>query len=182
VSFGTHPCNRKAALVLLLSCEPAAQRDHRPDDDAESAERSELRDDDSISCSGSVARSRWSGPLDESRMKYAVVILILALAGCGRRAAVLAQPVRVMKQVQEWVPSGTPVAEAEKILASHQFSPTLVRNSSFADNTNATLLVCHPAVAATQAIPEAPPRWSVVLVITNGNVSTVHLIKAVKDS
>jgi hypothetical protein len=110
-------------------------------------------------------------------MKYAVVILILALAGCGRREAVLAQPGRVMKQVHEWVPSGTPIAEAEKILAAHQFSWSVVSNSSFADYTNAILLIGHPTVAAVQAIPAAPPRWSVVLVITNGEVSTVHSIR-----
>jgi hypothetical protein len=112
-------------------------------------------------------------------MNYAIVILMLALVGCGRREAVLAEPVRVMKHVQEWVPSGTPMAEAEKILYVHQFSWTVVTNSFFGESTNATILVCHPAVANAQAIPAALQRWSVVLVITNGNVSSVHLTKAV---
>ena len=114
-------------------------------------------------------------------MKYAIVILMLALVGCGRREAVLAEPVRVMKHVHEWVPSGTPIAEAEKILDAHEFSWTVATNSFFANSTNATLLVCHPVVANAHAIPAAPQRWSVVLVITNGHVSSVHLTKAVKD-
>jgi hypothetical protein len=114
-------------------------------------------------------------------MNRAVVILVLTLVGCGHREAVLAEPVRVMKQVHEWVPSGTPMAEAEKILDAHRFGWTVVTNSPFADSTNATLLVCHPPAVSTQSI-HAPQKWSIVLVLTNGNVSTVHLTKGVKDS
>jgi hypothetical protein len=113
-------------------------------------------------------------------MNYTFVILVLALVGCGRREAVLAESVGVMNHVHEWVPSGTPIAEAERILDAHQFSWTVATNSSFAESTNATLLVCHPPVPSTK--PAAPLRWSIVLVITNGNVSSVHLMKAVKDS
>lgn len=114
-------------------------------------------------------------------MKYAAVILMLTLVGCGRRPAVLAEPVRVMKQVHEWIPSGTPAAEAEKILDAHQFNWSLMTNSSFADSTNATLIVCHPAPASSQAI-HASQKWSIVLVLTNGDVSSVHLTKAEKNS
>lgn len=110
-------------------------------------------------------------------MKYAAVILMLTLVGCGRQPAILAESVRVMKQVHEWVPSGTPTGEAEKILDAHQFSWTLVTNTSFAESTNATLLlVCHAPPVSTQAI-HAPQKWSIVLILTNGNVSSVHLTK-----
>ena len=89
---------------------------------------------------------------------------------------------RVMKQVHKWVGSGTPIVEAEKILDAHQFDWAVVTNNSLTDSTNATLLVCHPPAPKTQAIPAAPQRWSIVLVITNGNVSSVHLTKPEKDS
>jgi hypothetical protein len=115
-------------------------------------------------------------------MNYGIVILTLALVGCGRREAVLAESVRVMKHVHEWIPSGTPIASAEVILDAHQFRWSVMTNSSFADATNATLLVCHPVGARSEAKPAAPQKWSVVLVITNGNVSSVHLAKATKDS
>lgn len=118
--------------------------------------------------------------LGGSKMNRAVAILILALVGCGRREAVLAEPVRVMKQVHEWVPSGTPTAEVENILEAHQFSWTVVTNRSFAGFTNATLLVCHPLVAKSNVVPAAPRSWSIVVVITNGNASSVQLTKAEK--
>lgn len=128
-----------------------------------------------------LGRLRLGSALGATRMKYAAVILMLTLVGCGRRPAVLAEPVRVMNQVHQWVPSGTPTAEAEQILAAHQFSWSLVTNSSFAESTDAALLVCHPPAVSTQAT-HGPQKWSIVLVLTNGSVSSVHLTKPIKDS
>lgn len=44
---------------------------------------------------------------------------MLALFGCGRSES---PADRLSRQIQEWVPVGTPLASAQQILEQHQFS------------------------------------------------------------
>jgi hypothetical protein len=56
-------------------------------------------------------------------MRFLPFILMLALFGCGRAES---PADRLSRQIQEWVPVGTPLASAQQILEQHQFSCSVV--------------------------------------------------------
>lgn len=54
-------------------------------------------------------------------MRILPIILLLALLGCGDRKRELASS-RLSHEIQQWIPDGTPLASAQKILDQHQFT------------------------------------------------------------
>jgi hypothetical protein len=56
-------------------------------------------------------------------MKHLPLVLMLALFGCGRAESPADQ---FSRQIQEWVPVGTPLLSARQVLEEHQFICTTV--------------------------------------------------------
>jgi hypothetical protein len=61
-------------------------------------------------------------------MKVFVLILLFAVGGCAHRELLSENEVKATSQVQRWVPVGTSVADAQRIMEQHGFSCLPVTN------------------------------------------------------
>jgi hypothetical protein len=55
-------------------------------------------------------------------MRVFVIILLFAVIGCAHRELLSDKQVEATSQVQRWVPVGTPVVDAQRIMEQHGFS------------------------------------------------------------
>src|ERR1044071_492669 len=72
-------------------------------------------------------------------MKILPFILVIALFGCSRPEL---PSTRLLRAVQEWVPEGTPLSSAQKIMEEHQFTCTVHSFTNRLMMTNHMEAVC----------------------------------------
>ena len=100
-------------------------------------------------------------------------IALLAFGGCAHSEKLSDQPAQALIQIQNWVPVGTPLADARQIMKQHRFSCSEMTNSSFGDLKLADFLYCDYRVADSHVTPVVLTRWQVALVLHAGKVSDV---------
>jgi hypothetical protein len=61
-------------------------------------------------------------------MKGFALILLLAISGCAHRELLSGNRADAIRQVQSWVPVGTPVADAIRDMESHGFNTMVVEH------------------------------------------------------
>jgi hypothetical protein len=100
-------------------------------------------------------------------MKAFAIFLLLAASGCAHRELLSGNQTEAISQVQRWVPVGTPVADARRIMERHGFV-------CMVDDHGATYLDCEYRSKGS--------IWNPVLVcghasfpVMDGNVSHVHV-------
>ena len=59
-------------------------------------------------------------------MKAFALILLLAASSCAHKELLSANQAEATSQVQRWVPIGTPVADAIRIMEQHEFTTMVV--------------------------------------------------------
>jgi hypothetical protein len=68
-------------------------------------------------------------------MRVFAIILLFVITGCTHRELLSGEQAEATSQVQQWVPVGTPVADAIRIMEQHRFTCMVV-------NHGATYLDC----------------------------------------
>ena len=110
-------------------------------------------------------------------MKILALAIILAASGCARGDKLSHQPAQAAAQIQIWVPVGTSVADAQRIMEQHQFKCSVMTNASFGDLglTNADFLFCGRSDPDSLITPVAIQGWRVALILTNKTVSGLRV-------
>jgi hypothetical protein len=100
-------------------------------------------------------------------MKVLVIILLFVVCGCAHQEPLSGEQAKATSQVQRWVPVGTPVADAMRIMERHGFTCMVVDHG-------ATYLDCDYRSSGSMSNP--------VLVcghasfpVTDGKVSAVQV-------
>ena len=101
-------------------------------------------------------------------------ILLVAVVGCSQGERLSAQPAEATAEVQRWVPIGTQVSQARRIMQQHGFSCSLVTNGAFADLRGVDYLYCDRRESGI-----TQHRWQAALVLVRGKVSAVHVTTGV---
>jgi hypothetical protein len=102
----------------------------------------------------------------------------LLAAGCATSAATPPLPENyngAYEQVRQWVPLGTTLANAQKIMASHGFTCSVTRNAPWDNQSNVDYLYCDEVWAAPSDFLVMKRRWQVALFLTDDKVSSVYL-------
>ncbi|MGH7954240.1 MAG: hypothetical protein ACREFE_20285 [Limisphaerales bacterium] len=108
-------------------------------------------------------------------MKIFTLAVMLAVSGCSHDDNLSMQPAQAATQIQNWIPVGTSLADAQQIMIQHQFACSLMTNSSFGVLTNADFLFCSRSVPDSKITPIVIRGWRVALVLTNETVSSVRV-------
>lgn len=72
-----------------------------------------------------AARKVWFSFLHRTTRVF-VIILLFAVSGCAHRELLSGEQAEATSQVQRWVPVGTPVADAIRIMERHGFTCMVV--------------------------------------------------------
>jgi hypothetical protein len=113
-------------------------------------------------------------------MKILALAIVLAVGGCAHPEKLSEQPAQAAAQIRSWVPVGTSLADAQRMMEQHHFSCSVMTNSSFGDLTNATFLYCDYREANSRLIPTVYQMWKVALILSNGEVSDVRVNTGLK--
>jgi hypothetical protein len=105
-------------------------------------------------------------------MKILAFAILLAVTGCSHGEKLSDQPAKAAAQIQTWVPIGTPLADARKIMEQHHFICSTKTNSVFGDLKGIDYLYCDCSASAGWPVQQ---RWQVALVLTNSKVSDVQV-------
>jgi hypothetical protein len=108
-------------------------------------------------------------------MKIFTLAVMLAASGCSHDDKLSMQSAQAAKQIQSWVQIGTSLTDAQQIMMQHQFTCSVMTNSSFGDLTNADFLFCGRSVPDSKLTPMAIRGWRVALVLSNTTVSGVRV-------
>ncbi|HUA39215.1 MAG TPA: hypothetical protein VMA35_12560 [Candidatus Sulfopaludibacter sp.] len=103
------------------------------------------------------------------------VTVVLVLVGCARSDRLAGQPAQAVAQIQHWVPVGTPLAQAQRIMERHHFACSAKTNSSFGDWKAAGFLYCERRDTDRQVTPMVTRHWQVALILADGKVSAVRV-------
>ena len=125
-----------------------------------------------------IAGRRWLGIIRYSSshaMRILAMASVLAVSGCAHSDNLSDQPAQAASQIQSWVPLGTSLAEAQRIMEQHQFKCSTMTNSSFGNLTSADFLYCDRRDADSQITPTVIRRWQIALVLSDGKVSAVKV-------
>jgi hypothetical protein len=100
-------------------------------------------------------------------MKMLALVLLFAACGCAHRELLSENQVKAISQVQRWVPAGTPVADAQRIMEQHGFSclPVTNRESSLDCDYRSTRSLWNPVLVCGHASFR----------LTDGKVSAVQV-------
>jgi hypothetical protein len=97
-------------------------------------------------------------------LRFPSLILLVALAGGLGAGCVATNPEKFSRQVQQWVPLGTPVARAEHIMARHGFECRRLSQSHSFNPYGVDCLDCDREQVNLH-------DWSVTLFLEAGKVS-----------
>ena len=103
-------------------------------------------------------------------MRFLLLIVFIALAGCSLAERLSSQPAEATAQIQRWVAVGTSATDARRIMEQHGFTCTLVTNSAFADLRGVDYLYCDRQEGSI-----TKQRWQAALVLVEGKVSEVRV-------
>lgn len=107
--------------------------------------------------------------------RFRFLFLIVALVGCLCAGCVSANPQKFSRQVQKWVPLGTPMAEAGRVMKHHGFDCTLVTKNHPFNPYGLDYLDCEREQVWMH-------DWRVELFLEDGKVSKYGRIKVDEDS
>jgi hypothetical protein len=108
-------------------------------------------------------------------MRILALAFILALAGCAHDEKLSEQPATAVTQIQNWIPVGTSLADAQRIMEQHLFICSTMTNSSFGDLKAADFLYCDRRDSDSRVTPIVTRRWQVALVVADGKISAVRV-------
>src|ERR1051326_8813700 len=108
-------------------------------------------------------------------MKLLALAGVVALIACTKHEQLSRQPAEAAGQIQTWVPVSTALEDAKRVMEQHDFSCSVMTNSTFADVTNATFLYCDCRQANSRLIPTVYQMWKVALIVRDGKVSDVRV-------
>jgi hypothetical protein len=108
-------------------------------------------------------------------MRTLALGVMLAICGCAHNEKLSKEPAQAAVQIEKWIPVGTSLATAEHVMELHNFSCSVMTNSSFGDLKFANFLYCDRRVADSQVTPIVVRRWQVALVVADGKISAVHV-------
>ena len=108
-------------------------------------------------------------------MRPLAFAIVLAVVGCAHDERLSEQPTTATAQVEGWIPVGTPVADAQRIMEQRHFTCSMRTNSSFGDLKAADFLYCDRRDSDSDITPIVVRRWQVALVLADGKVSAVRL-------
>jgi hypothetical protein len=97
-------------------------------------------------------------------MKPRLATLLLLMAACIFAGCESVKPVRFGEQLQEWVPLGTPVAEARRTMEAHGFDCSLVKKDNPFNHTHTDFLQCDKEEIMLHT-------WTAQFLITDDKVS-----------
>jgi hypothetical protein len=78
------------------------------------------------------------------------------------------KPEEAAAQIRGWVPFGTSQVEAQRIMEQHNFSFSILTNSTFGDVRKSDFIYCDRRESAGWPVVR---RWQVALFLTNGDVA-----------
>jgi hypothetical protein len=108
-------------------------------------------------------------------MKTLALALVLVVAGCARNERLPEQSTVATSKIRGWIPVGTSLADARRIMEHHHFTCSIMTNSSFGDLKATNFLYCDRRDSDSRITPIVVRRWQVVLVLSNGSVSDVRV-------
>lgn len=108
-------------------------------------------------------------------MKILALAVVLALTGCAQDDELSQQPTQAEAQIRRWVPIGTSLADAQRIMEQHHFHCSMMTNSTFGDFKAAAFLYCDRRVSNTQVGASVLRRWQAALVLVDGKISVVRV-------
>jgi hypothetical protein len=82
------------------------------------------------------------------------------------------RPDQAAAQIQSWVPIGTSLVEARRIMGQHQFTCAVMKNSRFADLKDIDFLYCDRHSPGGTLLVR---RWQVALILSNDQISEVRV-------
>jgi hypothetical protein len=103
-------------------------------------------------------------------MRFLLFIVLVALVSCSRADRLSTRPDQATAQVQGWIPAGTPITQARRIMEQHGFTCSLVTNRGFADLHAADYIYCDRRESSITQW-----RWQAALVFSEGKVSAVRV-------
>ncbi len=98
-------------------------------------------------------------------MKWSRLILSLGLAGGLAAGCASTDPEKFEQEVHHWVPLGTSVKEAQKIMKHHGFECTLVSADNRFNRRGVTYLECERPNTMLK-------HWNTIFLINDGKVSS----------
>src|SRR6266567_614408 len=108
-------------------------------------------------------------------MKTLALALVLVVTGCARNERLQEQPAAATSQIRGWIPGGTSLPDARRIMEQHHFTCSMMTNSSFGDLKAADFLYCDRRDPDSRITPIVIRRWQVALVLSDGRVSDVRV-------
>jgi hypothetical protein len=78
-------------------------------------------------------------------------------------------------QIQQWVPLGTTVMDAQKIMRAHGFTCTVTRHAQWGSQSDVDYVYCDQIWSATNSGLIVRRRWQVALFLTDNKVSSMYL-------
>ena len=97
-------------------------------------------------------------------MKTRTLFLVMALAGCLCAGCVSMDPEKFSQEIKQWVPLGTPSAEAKRIMEHHGFECDIVKQDNMFNPFGSDCLECYRNQVWFH-------DWSARFILTNDKVS-----------
>jgi hypothetical protein len=116
----------------------------------------------------------WLGIIERA-MKILALAFVLAVAGCAHDDRLPEQSAAVTTQIRGWIPVGTSLSDARRIMEHHHFTCSMMTNSSFGDLKGADFLYCDRRDSDSRITPIVVRRWQVALVLSDGRVSDIRV-------
>jgi hypothetical protein len=117
-------------------------------------------------------------PNFSSFMKILPLVLLVALTGCDHPES---RAQKMGEQISQWVPVGTPLAAAQRIMEEHQFTCSVVSYANAEQMSNSPDAVLwktivtrdrqHFAVTNISHLECKSPQCSITFTVVNGEVS-----------
>jgi hypothetical protein len=108
-------------------------------------------------------------------LKILALVFVLAVGGCAHGDRLPGQPAEAVARIQHWVPIGTPLADAQRIMEQHHFTCSVRKNSSWGDLKAANFLYCVRKDTDRRATPVVTRHWQVALILADGKVSALRV-------
>jgi len=113
-------------------------------------------------------------------MKIIPLLTLLAFCGCAHTEKLSDQPAQAASQIERWVPIGTPLTQAQRVMEQHHFTCSVMTNSTFGDLKGIDFLYCDYREANSQLVPVVYQVWQVALVLADGKISSVRVSTGLK--
>jgi hypothetical protein len=109
-------------------------------------------------------------------MRIILILAALFICGCTHSPPLSYDEKEAEAQVEKWVPVGTPLVDAQRIMELHRFKCQLERKSKWRNSRDADLIFCSFDESSPGVNASLITRWQVALFLENDKVQSVDVV------